>query len=272
MRKWLVLFLLIFRASLLQAQLSDGTTVPDFTFTDLNGVSHNLYTYLNQGKFVAIEVSATWCHPCWLYHTSKSLDSLYTIHDAPGDQTWKVLFIEGDGSTTDAQLNGVGTTQGDWVTGTSFPIMNPSGIPLNDFKTSYNQSSFPTLYLICPNKKAYCDTINAYPRGYVSRWEYAATLCGPVGLDDIRDAKPLTIYPNPATGHTVLYFSLNGASEIKVNVTNVLGQRVMDKTLGMLLAGDHSIRFDVDNLTPGVYFFTVSTANNRFVRSKVIVQ
>src|SRR4051812_23633012 len=122
MYKYLLLVAALWVSGNATAQLPDGSTVPDFTFTDLDGNTQNLYSYLNSGKYVAIEVSATWCHPCWVYHSSETMDSLYNIHDNPGDATWKILFIEGDGATTLADLHGTGTsTQGDWVTGTPYP-------------------------------------------------------------------------------------------------------------------------------------------------------
>jgi hypothetical protein len=200
---------------------------------------------------------------------------MYAIHDVTGDRTWKVLFMEGDGNTTLADLHGTGTmTEGDWVTGTPFPIMNPpTGIALNDFKTSYDINSFPTLYLICPNKKVYHDTLDVTPRGTVPVWEYAASAyCGPVGLDEIRDANPLTIFPNPATDHVVLYFGLNSIAEVNLSVTNVVGETVARRNFGLLFAGDQSIRFDLEGLQPGIYFFTVSDVNGRSVRKKIVVQ
>ena len=202
------------------------------------------------------------------------MDSLYTKHDIPGDQTWKVLEIEGDGTTTLADLQGTGSnTQGDWVTGTLSSIMNPTGIPLNDFLTSYNITFFPTLYLICPNKKVYQDTLNSGYKPPVRTWEYvASTQCSPVGLDDIKDANPLTIYPNPANEYIVLYFSLNNSTELKLLVTNTLGQIVATRNFGKLYPGDHSLKYDIGNLNAGIYFFTISDGNDRFIRKKVVVQ
>ncbi len=269
----LFLLVVIFRVSLSYGQLPDGSTAPDFTFTDINGNTQSLYTYLNAGKYVALDISATWCHPCWLYHETETMDSLYTLHDNPGDQTWKVLFLEGDGSTTLADLQGTGTsTQGDWVTGSLYPIMNPTGITLNDFLTNYNNTAFPTLYLICPNKKIYQDTLNKFPRGSLSAWHYVASnLCGPVGIDDIRDKNPLTIFPNPAYSQTTLYFSLNSSVEVTLTVTNVLGQNVATRNFGVLHAGDHSLKFDLENLSSGIYVFTVSL-NGRDIKKKVCIQ
>ncbi len=273
--KKLLLFLSVTAASVssLFGQLPDGATAPDFTFQDLNGNTHNLYTYLDQGKYVAIEISATWCSPCWAYHTSGAMDSLYNIHDAPGDQGWKVIFIEGDGNTTVDQLNGIGSTRGDWVTGTSFPILNPSGIPLNDFSAGYDAYSFPTLYLICPNRKVIHETINKYPRGYVSTWNYAATMqCGPAGLDNIADANPVTIFPNPATNQVDLYFSLNNSSEASLSVSDCIGRVIDIRQFGRLYPGDQKIRYDLGQYAPGLYFFTIADGNGRAVRKKVWIR
>lgn len=275
MKKVLVLLVCVLaQVNFSYCQLLDGTTAPDFTFTDINGNTQNLYSYLNAGKYVALDISATWCHPCWLYHQTGTFDSLYTLHDNPGDRAWKVLFLEGDGNTTLADLQGTGTnTQGDWVTGSLFPIMNPTGVTLNDFLSNYNNAAFPTLYMICPNKKIYQDTINKYPRGTVSTWQYVASnLCGPVGLDDIKDTNPLTIFPNPAKDYTTLYFSLNNGTTLKVIVTNILGQVVETKDVGQLYPGDQSLKYDLTNFDAGIYFFTVTDGNSRSVRKKVVIR
>ena len=36
------------------AQLPDGSIAPDFTATDINGVEHNLYSYLDSGYQVIL--------------------------------------------------------------------------------------------------------------------------------------------------------------------------------------------------------------------------
>jgi hypothetical protein len=256
MKKLLYIFTFISAiAATASAQLPNGATVPDFTFTDINGVSQNLYNYLNQGKYVALDISTTWCGPCWTYHKSLTMDSLYSIHDLPGDKKWKVLFIEGDGSTDSSDLVGIGgSSQGNWLTGTLFPIVNPpSGTSLNDFLTGFNISFFPTLYVICPNKKVYQDTLNYGNKPTVRTWEYVASrYCGPVGIDDIKDPNPLTIFPNPANDVVTLYFSLNNASTINVSVTNILGTILSTRNYGTLSPGDHALKFDVNQLNPGI--------------------
>lgn len=139
-------------------QLTNGSTAPNWTLTDINGNSWTLYTLLAQGKPVFIDVSATWCGPCWNYHNTRALDSLYDFHGPAGtiDQMCYVFFIEGDGATNSADLNGTGSnTQGDWVTGTPFPIIDPAAAVINPWNTSYAIAYFPTIYMICPDQKIY---------------------------------------------------------------------------------------------------------------------
>ena len=143
------------------AQLPDGSTAPDWTLTDINGTAHNLYSYLDNGYTVFLDFSAIWCGPCWSYHTSGALEDLYTHHGPTGfpnvvlnpTNDVMVFMIEGDQGTL-AELNGVGSsTQGDWVTGTPYPIFCTDGTVNNDAVTSaYDIGYWPTIYMICPDR------------------------------------------------------------------------------------------------------------------------
>ena len=56
---------------------SDWAEVVDFTATDINGVQHHLQTYLDAGKYVIVDASATWCGPCWSLHQTGVFDELH---------------------------------------------------------------------------------------------------------------------------------------------------------------------------------------------------
>ena len=138
------------------AQLPDGTYCPDFTGTDLNGNSHNLYTYLDAGYTVIVDVSATWCPPCWSYHQTGALEDIWMNHGPAGEPGVSatttddviVIYVEGDASTTLADLQGSGAnTQGDWVTGTDYPIIDDASIA-----SILGIAYYPTVYTIYPDR------------------------------------------------------------------------------------------------------------------------
>ena len=156
----LIAIVALFSFNNAQAQLPDGSVAPDFTLTDLDGTSHNLYSLLDDGYTVFIDFSAIWCPPCWSYHTSGALEDLYMNHGPAGmpnvsantTDDVMVFFIEGDGGTL-SELQGGGNSQGDWITGTPYPILptysgsNPAQVT-QDYQIGY----WPTVYQICPDR------------------------------------------------------------------------------------------------------------------------
>ena len=141
MKKILLISLLtIFSFNQSVAQLADGSIAPDWTLTDVNGTAHNLYNYLDGGYTIFLDFSAVWCGPCWSYHTSGALEDLYMNHGPAGfpnvsantTDDVMVFFIEGDANPM-ACLQGTGCgTQGDWITGTPYPIFCTDGTVNND--------------------------------------------------------------------------------------------------------------------------------------------
>jgi hypothetical protein len=135
----------------LQAQIPNGSDAPDFTVTDLEGNTHSLSNYLAQGKTVIIDISATWCSPCWNYHNSGALYDLYYVNGQGGSGDVVVLFVEGDGNTPVQSLYGisdVNDTWGDWTKHSAYPIIDSA-----ELAELYEITYFPTIFRICPDGK-----------------------------------------------------------------------------------------------------------------------
>lgn len=224
--KKLLLLILFFVAGLqmAQAQIPDGSIAPDFTGVDINGESHNLYSLLNAGKHVYIDVSATWCGPCWNYHNSHALRDLWETHGPPGTDEAFVMFIEGDAATNTACLYGpsgcVGGTQGDWVSGTPYPIIDDASIA-----GLYQIAYFPTIFYICPiDKKVY----EAGQLPATSLWNFRTSHCAPppitYSIDLQRNVKcfgtstgAINITPGGGLNGSFTYLWSNGATTQDLN-------------------------------------------------------
>ena len=251
MKKILLSFYSLLFAFSLQAQV--GATAPDFTLVDINGDTTNLYEILDAGLIAVIDVSATWCPPCWTLHQSHALQQLHEKHGPDGSNQLRVLFYEGDPSTTLANLNGTGNTKGDWVTGISYPIVNES--PLSLDLNIWAPAGFPTVNIISPSsKKIVGDSWDK--TSYASQVAEIESKTGidlvdnVTGLFSIQNATQ-TIFPNPTSD--VFYVDVTelvGAST--VTIFNILGQVMIKKEL---INTAQSV--DVSNLKKGNYLVRI---------------
>lgn len=147
MRKITLIIALFFIAIQGNAQIADGSIAPDFTATDINGNTWTLSEILASGKTVIMDISATWCGPCWNYHNNHTLDDIYQAYGPDASDEVVVLFVEGDPTTGDDDLHGLtGESQGDWVEGSPYPIIDDANIA-----DLYEITYFPTIFRICPN-------------------------------------------------------------------------------------------------------------------------
>ena len=68
-------------------------------------------------------------------------------------------------------------------------------------------------------------------------------------------------YPNPFNPSTVISFTTGSEHQVRLNVYNLLGEKIAtvpDKKLG---AGQYHIQFNASRLSAGVYFYTLETGS-----------
>ncbi|MES2592174.1 MAG: T9SS type A sorting domain-containing protein [Bacteroidota bacterium] len=261
---------LVFSFSVTQskAQLDDGSIASNFTFVDMAGNTQDLYAMLDSGKTVFIDISAAWCAPCWDYHTDGHLEGLYNTYGPAGTNEVRVLFIEGELTNTDAQLTGTnagntyaGSSQGNWVAGTPYPIVNLSTATTgaSAFMTDFNIGYFPTIYMVCPDRsvtlvgpvstaalyaaKSACGVATAAVDGeMITALQYNKNLAS---CDSVTPTFRLAnIGTTPLTSATIT-LSVDGTSQKTINWTGSLATyestTVTGVKVGSLTPGTHAI-------------------------------
>jgi len=79
-------------------------------------------------------------------------------------------------------------------------------------------------------------------------------------------------YPNPFNPTTNVVYELAEAVDVRLEVFNVLGQRVSVLHNGHQSAGTHTAVFDGSRLTSGVYLVRMQAGNQTFTRKMMLVK
>lgn len=106
--------------------------------------------------------------------------------------------------------------------------------------------------------------LNGDPMGLVSVFADGAVRQMAVGTSTESEEVPestelLSNYPNPFNPTTTITYRLKEAAPVRMEVFNVLGERVAMLLDAVVPAGEHEVSFDASGLPSGMYFYTLST-------------
>ena len=79
-------------------------------------------------------------------------------------------------------------------------------------------------------------------------------------------------YPNPFNSETILSYTLPTASDIRLEVFTLSGQRVAVLHEGFQAAGYHTVSMDASALASGVYLYRLTTPEGRFVQKFTLLR
>jgi len=169
-------------------------------------------------------------------------------------------------SLSDNQLTGtIPSTIGDLLNLKSMTLKN------NQLNGCYDSN----LFQLCDRLYPYFSSNTQISNGnnFGLSWESFCDdkYCG----DKLSSPNNLTIgnYPNPFKGETTISFTLDEASEVRVTVYNVLGEKIEVLLNNKLQAkGKQSITFDGTNLPAGIYYCKIQTGAHDDLRKMILMK
>lgn len=79
-------------------------------------------------------------------------------------------------------------------------------------------------------------------------------------------------FPNPFNPSTIIHFSLQKASNVRLTIYNVLGQKIATLVDSHMEAGAHNVKFDATGFASGVYFYRLEAGGYRSQKKMMLLR
>lgn len=221
------------------------TVAPDFTLTDINGVTRNLYSELNNNKTVVLDFFSTSCGSC--ISGIPILEDVWQTYGSNGDSLW-VWGIE---------VNGIADS-----TIISFQNQYPFSYPVYSTYTDdivvplYNITYTPQYWVVCPS----------YSMKFVSIANLGDAIIGckeSLSFNEfsIENSVDWFIFEQ----NKLSFLADNSYFPAILYVYNLFG-----KTIKVFEISDNSQLINLNNLSSGVFFISFITSKQNVLNGKIL--
>lgn len=234
---------------------SQAQVAPDFTITDINNNTLNLYSSLNQGNIVIVKFFTTWCSVC--NATAPQVQGLWEGYEN-SSQNILMWGIDRDNNETEQQVINYSNTHG-----ITYPEAAMGGSVASQYGVTYQ----PDYRIICPDKSFHTTTS-------WNQVDAKVQACQSIlSANEIENGfSVLKIFPNPANNEAFLNFSLDANTEISVSLFNQLGQEVKTYKQGVLEDGEQTVQVDLTGVSAGVYAIGLFKDGAQVATRKLVVE
>ncbi|MCB0696233.1 MAG: zinc-dependent metalloprotease [Chitinophagaceae bacterium] len=93
--------------------------------------------------------------------------------------------------------------------------------------------------------------------------------CASTGINDVA-REYVSMYPNPAHDQVMLKYFSSSSIATDIRLTDISGRTVKNKTVNTI-NGENNVILDLDNVQPGMYYITISSATQQYINLKLVV-
>ena len=79
-------------------------------------------------------------------------------------------------------------------------------------------------------------------------------------------------YPNPFNATTVIQYNLPSASNVRIDIYDILGRKVETLVQGEQPAGYHQVVWDTEDISSGMYFYRIQAGEYAETRKMVVLK
>lgn len=244
------------------------TVAENFNIKTPAGETMNLYNILDNGQYVVIDFFSITCGPCQIFapHIQSSSEHF-------GNNEADVFFM-GISYSGDNNL----IVQWDSTYGITYPTISGSQGGGADVHIDYGVLSVPTIVLIAPDKNI---VGQLFLPDYTPATDVIDSMLMDHGLipvftgeneSNLSQNSNIIVYPNPIKDRTTLKLDVAKNSKLEIELINMLGRTVYQKTETPFQEGNYSMKLAFENITKGIYILNVRDNNKVIYNQKVVLE
>ena len=95
-----------------------------------------------------------------------------------------------------------------------------------------------------------------------------------VGINEVNNLSGITLFqnqPNPFNKISTINYEIEKNTTVALSVYDVTGKKVVEQNEGNQNAGKHSINFNAENLSAGVYYYSLTAGKNTTSTMKMVI-
>lgn len=241
------------------------TVASDFTMNDCNGQMHNLFTELNGGNVIIMEFFHT-CSSC--ISAANDIKPMYQNLVAQYGNKVRFFVLPSDDDYSCTQVM-------NWVSTNNFSSIV---VPFDSGATQmayYGGSGMPTIAVVAGSShKVLFTQLGLAPSDTTIIGDSIRHFFNPTGLgiqNKNSNTNYIQVYPNPASNNFNLSFDTKEAGTFKVQLTNIVGQTVVELAEEKLQVGNWNQTIPINSLPDGIYFIK-GQFNEKIFYEKITVQ